>query len=126
MVRPLKRRRCRSCNRYVLVGLDSDHCAVNATVDPKPLTSLGEALALLTGRNTYDLQAIPTQPQERTLERRSWWHILGRPAGTYHPAFPADVVTDHHCTQPLTDHTTDTVIPTPTAHHGGIDELPPF
>lgn len=44
---------CGKCRAPVLVGLDADRCAFTVTVDPHPLSNLGEAQALLAGRQTY-------------------------------------------------------------------------
>ena len=43
-----------ACGRVVLTGLDADDVAMTAVVDPEPLDVLGECVALLTGRMTYD------------------------------------------------------------------------
>ena len=46
---------CRGCGAKVLDGLDADVCALVATVDPTPLTAIGEVLAVLDGRRTFTL-----------------------------------------------------------------------
>lgn len=84
---------CRHCRAPVLTGLDEDLCAFHATTDPNPLTALGEALALLAGRRTYELRR---RGENRLgLYRRDRWQIQGRQAGDQH-----FVVADHQCDTP--------------------------
>lgn len=77
--------KCRQCRGQILTGLDEDDCAFRAAVDPTPLTALGEALALLARRRTYELR-------DRRLFRRDRWQIAGRQAGTQYL-----VLADHSC-----------------------------
>lgn len=54
-----------TCGQLVLYGLDADTCAGTTTVDPLPLTPLGEAFALIQNRHTYDYR-----PNTQELEHR--------------------------------------------------------
>lgn len=65
-------RLCPTCKRPVLTGLDADHLALKATCDPTPLTALGEAVALITGRRTYTL--TPGKDRKE-LDYRDEWRI---------------------------------------------------
>ena len=51
--------RCPTCGRWTLQGLDSNLCALLATVDPNPLTPQTEAAAIILGRPTYTLHGAP-------------------------------------------------------------------
>lgn len=53
--RSVRLRTCTRCNAPVLAGLDADNCAFAARVDMTPISATGEAVALLTGRRTFDL-----------------------------------------------------------------------
>lgn len=65
-------RLCTKCKAPVIVGLDADHCALTAECDPIPLTPLGEAIALITGRRTYTLTP---GPDRKELDYRDEWRI---------------------------------------------------
>ena len=80
---------CKHCGRYILTGLDNDMCAGVAHADPTPLSPLGEALALIGGRNTYALHQAPGRLE---LQIRDQWQIEGSPAGTR-----LDVLAEHRC-----------------------------
>ncbi|KAB2347319.1 hypothetical protein [Actinomadura rudentiformis] len=85
--------RCPRCYAPILTGLDDDNAARTARADPTPITPLGEAVALLAGRATYDLLAPYGR---RELWRRDQWHISG---ARKHPVLP-----EHRCGQPLDAH----------------------
>lgn len=51
--RRLTPRYCRTCGRFLLVGLDADRAALPIGLDPRPLTPTGEAVALICGAETY-------------------------------------------------------------------------
>lgn len=85
---------CRACGQPVLRGLDADRAALPATVDPHPVTAVGELLAVAGGAPTYDLWLGQRRAQ---LHRRHAAHIIGprrRPVlaehrcGTTWPAEP--------------------------------------
>lgn len=88
--RPRTSRSCsltkHSCGMPVLTGLDADRAALTVTVDPYPLTPLGEVQALRAHRPTYLLTA-------RQLDRRDRWNIPGRP-----PTHARTVLATHDCT----------------------------
>lgn len=107
MIRGITRRaratNCR-CGAPTITGLDADRCALLATVDPRPLTPTGEALAHIAGRNTWTLHQIGNRLQ---LDYRDHWAIRATPAngttrplqGPGHTAY--DVMAQHVCgTQP--------------------------
>lgn len=85
---------CGNCRAPIMRGLDGDVAAFLVTVDPNPLDPLGEALALLAGRATFELR---WQHGRYELEHRDAWSITARPAGT-HPRL--DVVAAHTCRTP--------------------------
>lgn len=89
--RRARHRLCGQCQTVTLVGLDADTCAGEAQVDPHPITAIGEALALLTGRNTYRLRTAG----RLQLDHRTRWHITAEPANT------VDVLAEHRCGAPL-------------------------
>lgn len=49
------RRGCPKCKTEIIYGVDADTAGIPVRCDPAPLTPLGEAVALLQGRKTYDL-----------------------------------------------------------------------
>lgn len=84
--RGAKRARCSSCAAHVLVGPSGEISGSwTATVDPAPVSGLGEYLGLLEGRMSYALEG-------GALDRRDRWRIAGHPAGTDTP-----VVLGHLC-----------------------------
>lgn len=99
------------CGAIILVGLDADRCAGEARVDPTPLTAVGEALAIMTGRSTYLLRTVG-RPE---LDHRSRWHIGGASADD------VAVLAEHACgTPPLPTRT----MPTPHRREDSTDDLP--
>jgi hypothetical protein len=83
-------RLCPKCRAPILTGLDADMCALTVRVDPTPLTELGEAVALLQGRMTYNLASGPSRKE---LDQREAHHI-GAPR-------KSPVLAQHRCHQPL-------------------------
>jgi len=67
-------RLCPSCKAPTLVGLDADTTAFTARADVLPIDELGETIALLSGRPTYDLV---TNGGRKELARREEWNIGG-------------------------------------------------
>jgi hypothetical protein len=65
-------RLCPRCRAPVLTGLDAEWCAISTQCDPTPLTPLGEAVALLSGRQTYTL--TPGR-NRKELDYRDEWRI---------------------------------------------------
>lgn len=91
--RAVTARLCRTCHHRVLAGLDDDRCAWPTHADPTPLDPAGEALALLTGRPTYDL----TRRGDRyELDHRDPSTIRYHPPGSR----PTDVLAQHRCHAP--------------------------
>jgi hypothetical protein len=91
---------CPRCHRVVIRGLTDEPCSTLATADPTPLSNLGEALALMQGRVTYDLAYRGGRLE---LDDRDDFHIKGSPPET--PNWwraNADVLAEHRCnTDPL-------------------------
>lgn len=67
------RLRHHSCGLIVLHGLDADLAAGVATCDPHWLTPLGEALALLANRDTYDYRPLTQELDGPRGHRRITW-----------------------------------------------------
>lgn len=86
---------CRDCGAQVVRGLDDEICAIPVTCDPTPIDTLGEALATITARRTYDLTGPARRPN---LDPRRPDHIR-RPR-----RYP--VLVTHLCGQPLPADTT--------------------
>lgn len=106
------------CGALILTGLDDDRCAGEATTDPLPLTPLGEALAHLEGRTTYQL----TRRGRLELDQRNQWAITAHPAGTG----PFDVLREHRCDTPppAPDLTTTSCLPTRPSRQETPDACP--
>ena len=86
---------CTTCKAPILTGLDDVVCALDARTDVVPLSPLGEALARIGGRTTYELRT----GKPPRIVRRTAQMILARPAGATtrraHAAY--DVVAAHQC-----------------------------
>lgn len=89
--RTARTRRCPTCRRPIIHGLDANWAAQIACCDPWPLTPIGEALTLLAGRRTWSL----TFAGRYELDYRDHWRIRGLPAATRH-----DVLAAHECGLP--------------------------
>lgn len=83
-------RRHRPCGMPIMLGLDNDICAFEATCDLGELNATGEAMALLDSRRTYELTL------RGELRHRDHWAIRARPAGTR-----ATVLAEHRCASPI-------------------------
>lgn len=114
--RPIQIRTCPDCRASIIRGLDDDRCALLATVDPQPLSPLGEALALIEGRYTVTLRH---DRGRLVLDTRDSFHIKGSPAGTRHGE---DVLRMHRCGSPPLEPPLTTDSRHPAAHS---QELPP-
>lgn len=90
--RRARARHCRDCGLIVLTGYDADTCARLVTVDPTPLSPLGEALAHLAGRYTCALRYLGGRLE---LDTRHHHQIASQPAGT--PGNRFDVLAQHRC-----------------------------
>lgn len=86
---------CQRCHRAVFVGIDRDWGGMAVECDPEPLSGLGETLALMAHRRTFELwSGIGTM----TLDFRDYWRITGRPAGrTRAQGGRVDVLVQHDC-----------------------------
>lgn len=82
------------CKAWVLAGLTGITGAVDARVDPEPLSQLGEAVALLEGRGTVSLHH---EGGRFVLDLRGASEIKYGPAGTQERE---DVLRQHRCRTP--------------------------
>lgn len=105
---------CR-CGARVLRGLDDDTCALAATVEPDPIDTAGELLALLQKRRTFKLGYYGRWE----LDRRSSIDISAQPAGV------VDVLVEHRCNQPFPCNGPP-IIPPQKAHVEMQEEACPF
>lgn len=81
---------CTHCRQWTLTGLDDDQAAIQATVDPTPLTPAQEAECAIAGRRTYTLgRTAGGKPQIETRD------IYGIAAPTKRTVVPA-----HRCQGP--------------------------
>lgn len=112
-IRVARLRVCTKCNSPVLRGLDYDPAGIMVDADPTPLNQLGETIALLTGRTTYDLAYSNSR---RILEYRDQHRIGGK---RRYPVLP-----EHRCGAPLTDYQETPPKPAPTTKTN--DDTPPF
>lgn len=84
---------CPGCRAKIVSGLNADWCAWDVALDHGPVDALGEALAVLTGRTTYDLRP-GSSPHTRVMEARRAGRIAnGRKTWPVHA--------EHRCGQPL-------------------------
>lgn len=79
---------CRRCDTETITGPDADWAAIEVTTDATPLSGIGEALALATGRATY---TVTIRNRHAYLDYRDQWRITGHPADT------EKVVAQHVC-----------------------------
>lgn len=113
---------CPRCGAHVLRGHSDDLCAFTVTVDPQPLDTLGELLALASGRGTY---ALRRHLRHYRLHRRDRWQIRGQPPGSTSGPFRFDTVAEHRCGSPPM-HTTLTVHQPDSTKEHHHDHQPPF
>lgn len=97
----------RGCPIPVLAGIDSDIAGLDAWCDLGELHAYGEAMALLSGRRTYELRG-------GRLGHRDKWQISGKPAGT--TRYP--VFAEHRCHDPIP---TDWIQPSKPDHRPAQD-----
>lgn len=72
-----------------IAGLDAD-LGLDVVCDPRPLSKMGEALALMSGRGTFTLRLFGDAFE---LSRRDHFRIRGTPAGTD----GVDILVRHIC-----------------------------
>jgi len=109
---------CQRCHRAVFVGIDREWGGMAVECDPEPLSGLGEALALLAHRRTFELWANIGQ---MTLDFRDRWRISGRPAGRC----KVDVLVQHDCDLVGRLPTTGSVYPPP-VRAADLPDEPPY
>lgn len=80
---------CQHCGRRI-VEAASDDTGLPHVLDPRPLSGVGEVLAILAGRATFDIRMWGGR---LTLGRRDQFRIRGAPAGSKR----VDVVVEHEC-----------------------------
>jgi hypothetical protein len=87
---------CVTCGAAVLVGVDADTAGVPVTVDRQPVDRVGEVLAIISGRRTYELCRTGSgQRSRRVLEPRP-------PSRIRDDALRLHTVhAEHRCGQPL-------------------------
>lgn len=104
---------CLRCGAPILTGLDADKAALTVRVDLIPIDILGETVALLNGRTTYDLVAIH---DKKELHHRDQWQI------TAPRKYP--VLAEHRCGRPLDAYAEKTVHEK--KNREAPDDEPPF
>lgn len=85
----MKSARCSACGRSTLEGRSAD-TGLDVVCDPRPLSRMGEALALIGGHGTFTLRLIGDRFD---LSQRDHFRIHGDPAGTN----GVDVLVRHFC-----------------------------
>jgi hypothetical protein len=112
--------RCRDCQRSVMVGINANFGGRAVLADPEPLSNLGEALALMSGRSTVELRWLGDRYE---IDRRDQFRIRGSPAETN----GIDVLVIHDCSLALghplpqiESSLRDDIVAVP------LPELPPF
>ena len=93
----------RKCGATVLAGLDADVCALTAFTDPQPISPLGEAAAVLDGRDTYDVWGrfgveLDHRDATRIAGPRRWPVVAAHQCGA--PPLPADPTVPPHARRP--------------------------
>jgi hypothetical protein len=86
---------CKTCHRTVIRGFTDEPCSILATCDLAPLSNLGEAVALMQGRMTFDLTYRGGRLE---IDLREADHIQGSPPET--PGWwraKSDVLAEHRC-----------------------------
>lgn len=90
--------RCVECKATVMRALDGDVAAVAVTLDVGEVDNLGEVVALLQGRRTYNLIPFASQAAySRCIVERKAYHIQ-RPRSS-------PVIIEHSCDKPLVQKT---------------------
>ena len=84
-------RYCLVCRAHVMRGIDRPFGGMSRDLDPEPLSRLGEALALMSGRRTFTLRWIGDRYE---IDSRDSFSIRGSPAGS---VVGCDVLVEHVC-----------------------------
>lgn len=95
LTRKARLRTCPGCRRSALAGLDSRVAGLSTWCDLTELSPLGEAMALVDGRWTYEVWDAGSRPE---LERRGIDRVRAHPPGSpgCHP-----VLAGHRCRDPI-------------------------
>lgn len=109
---------CSDCGQPIMIGLDADRAGLPAYCDPAPISTLGEAAALLLGRATYALRWIGFDGYR--ISMRTPWDIRAHPAGTQPDI---EVLAEHRCGTRLPE--TGSPIHAP-PRSAPLPETPPF
>lgn len=92
--------KCEKCGARIIKGWTDEPCATLAAADPRPISNLGEVVAVLQGRMTFDLSRRGGRLE---IDLRESDHIQGSPPedpGWYRAR--SDVLAAHRCnTAPL-------------------------
>jgi hypothetical protein len=105
----LTARVCPRCKAKVVVALTPERIAHRFTLDPVPVSPLGELQAVLSGRATVD--TVRRGPRKVEINHRRPWHIATKPPGTLRGV----VLAEHRCGAP----------PLAAAPPSPADRLPP-
>ena len=109
---------CLRCHALVMRGIDAPFGGMSRDVEPAPLSRIGEALALMSGRRTYTLA---WRGDRYEIDHRDQWQIRGSPAES---RAGVDVVVEHDCDAPeLPTGETRIAVPQPA---GALPDQPPF
>jgi hypothetical protein len=92
--RRARSRLCEQCRRPIMRGIDADWGGRSVDCDPTPVSQLGETLALIDGRRTYELRYLGTGTgaQRYEIDHRTPERIRGNPPGTKR----LDVLIEHN------------------------------
>jgi hypothetical protein len=77
--RRARARRCEQCRQPVMRGIDADWAGSVVDCDPTPVSALGEVMALVDGRRTYELRYLGDRYE---IDLRTPERIRGNPVGT--------------------------------------------
>lgn len=97
--RAARLRTCPRCGAPVLLGLDAERAGTRAAADPTPIDAMGEAMALINGRATFDLMKTGGRMELNwrdafAIEGERRWpvvpaHSCGQPLGAFAVTIPA-------------------------------------
>ena len=95
LTRKARLRTCMACRRSTLAGLDGRVAGLSVWCDLTELSALGEAMALIDGRATYEVWDATVRPE---LERRDVWRVRAHPPGS---EGCRPVLAEHRCGAPV-------------------------
>jgi hypothetical protein len=113
---------CPGCRRPIMRGLMPLPTPWPVDADPTPLSSLGEALALLAGVKTYELS---WSFDHYEIRHREWSMVTYGPADTLKES---DVLGAHNCRVPTSPAwpTKPSLVPDPNVVEAPLPDEPPF